>query len=792
MIKSYLKTAWRNLSRNKSFSTINILGLSLGMACTLLILLWVADEKSVDGFHAKGKQLFQVYERNYYDGKVSADYPTQGLLAPELKKNVPEIEMASGFERASAPGTKSTFEFENKVNKMEGYFVGVDFLQMFSYKLLSGNPATCLIAPEDVAISRQMAEMFYGSPNNAMGKTIRYENREDLKITAVFENIPSNSSQQFDYLRTWTAFERDNDWMHHWGNTDPATYVLLRNDADPAKVEAKIKDFIYRYIKPNEGAKTELALQSYPQKYLHSNFEDGKISGGRIEYVNLFTLIAVFIILIACINYMNLATAQSARRAKEVGLRKVVGAARTSLISQFFGEAMMLTVFSIIIAILMASIALPAFNNLTGKQLSLPFDSFAFWGSLLALVATVGLLAGSYPAIYLSALKPALVLKGSLKFNWKSTVLRQGLVVFQFALSVILIVGMIVIYKQLNFIQSKNLGYDRENLVYVPLEGDLANKYVLFKEEALKIPGISNISKMRNSPTVIFHHTGSIGWPGKDPNLVVPFADEIVGYDFAKTMKLKLVAGRDFSKDFGSDSADFLINETAAKKIGFDNAVGQTMFWGNHQGKVIGVLQDFHFNSMHQAIEPLIIHLEEKWNWGTILIRVEAGKTREAIAGLEKICKELNPKFPFAYQFSDQEFNKLYKSEEIVSKLSNYFAFLGIFISCLGLFGLATFTAARRRKEIGVRKVLGASVPSIISLLVTNFLKPVALAFIIATPIAWYAMKSWLQGFAYKIDFSWTIFLVAFIITFLIALLTIGFQSFKAALTNPVQGLRTE
>jgi ABC-type antimicrobial peptide transport system permease subunit len=755
-------------------------------------MLWVNDEKSVDAFHKNGKYLYQVYERNYFDGKVTADYPTQGLLAEELKRKIPEVQYASGFEYASPPGSGNTFEAREKIAKMNGMFAGEDFFKMFSYPLLQGNVITALNEPNGIAISRHMAEYFFGNAAGAMNKMIRFDNNEDLKVTAVFDNVPASSSQQFDFLRTWTDFVKQNDWVHNWGNTDPQTFIQLRPDADAAKVQAKIKDFIYNYQQKNKSFITELALQPYSEKYLHSNFKDGYIDGGRIEYVDLFSMIAVFILLIACINFMNLATARSAKRAKEVGIRKVVGALRSTLIAQFVGEAVLLTFLSIIIAIVFTALTLPAFNQLTGKHLSMPFDQPTFWFTLPGLLLITGFVAGSYPALFLSSLKPVRVLKGSLKFNWSASFFRKALVVFQFAMSVFLVIAMIVVYKQLNYIQTKNLGYDRDNLVYIPIEGDLVKNYDLFKQQALSNTAIVNVSKMRNSPTAIFHHTGDIGWPGKDPNLTVSFADGVVGYDFIKTMNVQLLAGRDFSKDYGTDSVGFLLNETAVNKIGLKDPVGKTMYWGRHEGKVIGVMKDFHFNSLHETIEPLIMRLDENWTWGTILVRINAGKTREAIIDLQQLCKKLNPQFPFTYQFSDLEYAKLYESEAVVSKLANIFAFLAIFISCLGLFGLATFTAEQRTKEIGVRKVLGASSSSIVKLLSGNFLKPVIIAFVIAFPVAWWTMNNWLQNYAYKIDMNWWMFAIAGLLTISIALLTVSYQSIKAAIANPVKSLRTE
>lgn len=792
MLKNYLKTAWRNLVRNKAFSAINIMGLALGMACSLLIILWVQDEKNVDGFHANGKQLYQVYERDFFDGKVNAGFPTQGLLATELKRVIPEIEYTAGLEYAAQSGTKNTFEAGDKINKMEGRFAGDDFFKMFSYPLLQGNANNALNAPGGIAVSRNMAEQFFGSAEKAMGKAIRFENEEELKITAVFENMPVNSSLRFDFFRTWPDFIKQNDWVNNWGNTDPDTYIQLRKGADPVKTEAKIKDFIYKYKEKSKAFRTELALLPYTEKYLHSNFKNGYLDGGRIEYVRLFSIVAVFILLIACINFMNLATARSVKRSKEIGIRKVAGAIRSSLIKQFIGEAMLVTFFSIIIAVVMAVILIPAFNQLTGKQLSLPVSQPIFWMVLTGMLLVTGVVAGSYPALFLSSLNPIRVLKGSMKFSWGATFFRKGLVVFQFALSIILIVGMLVTYRQLNYIQNKNLGYDRENLVYIPLEGELAQKYTLFKDEVKKMPGILAVSKIRASPTAIGNHTGDIRWEGKDPNIVTSFVNTAVGYDFVKTMHLQLAEGRDFSTEFGTDSASFIVNETAIQKIGYKNPLGKPLWWGRHQGTIVGVLKDFHFTSLHQTIEPLIIRLDEARQSGTVLVRAQAGKTKEAMAGLEKVCKSLNPKFPFSYQFSDQEFNKLYNNEQVVSKLSNLFAFLAIFISCLGLFGLATFTAEQRTKEIGVRKVLGASVPNIVSLLSANFLQPIAIAMLIAFPVAWYTMNLWLRDYAYKITIEWWMFAIAGALTVIIALMTVSYQSIRAALSNPVKSLRSE
>jgi len=789
MIRNYFKIAFRNLVKSKTFSAINVLGLALGMACSLMIMLWIKDELSVDAFHANKEQLYRIYMKEYFSGKVQGVIWTPGPLAEELKKSVPEIQMSTPFEWAN----NQTFSVGDKINKQLTNAASADFFKMFSYKLLQGTPDAALKDRNSLAISRNMAETFFGSPEAAMGKAIRFDNRKELLISAVFENIAENSTLKFDCLRNWDGFVDDNEWAKDWGTTDPLTFFMIRPDADPAKVEAKITHLLDKYNRDTgKPFKTQLAMQPFHEYYLNSNIKDAKMDGGRIEYVRLFTLVAVFILLIACINFMNLATARSAKRAKEVGVRKVVGAMRSMLVGQFMGEAILLTVFAVFLAVLFVGLTLPSFNNLTGKQITLPIQDFSFWGTLAGLFIVTGLIAGSYPAFFLSSLNPIRVLKGALKFDTKSVFLRQGLVVFQFGLSIILIVGMIIIYKQVEFVQTKNLGYDRENLIYFPLEGDLAKNYDILHDQLSQISSVKQVSHMTESPASNGSGTEGITWAGSDANDKVRFTPVGVGYDFVKTMNLKLAEGRDFSKQFPTDSAGFLINEAALKVIGYKDPIGKQITWGNNKGTIVGVLKDFHFQSLHTNIRPLIAYLGVKRTSGNAIIRIEAGKTTQALAEIEKICKRLNPKFPFTYSFTDQEYARQYQSEQVVSKLSNYFAFLAIFISCLGLFGLATFTAEQRTKEIGIRKVLGASVAGIVGLLSKDFLKLVAIAIVIASPVAWWLMNQWLQGFAYKIDIEWWIFGLAGVLSVLIAVLTVSFQSIKAALMNPVRSLRSE
>jgi len=791
MIRSYLKIAWRNLIRNKAFSAINVLGLALGMASSLLILLWIQDELSVDNYHANGPQLYHVIQRQMYDGKVETGRFTPGVLADELKKQFPEIIHAAGYTGWDA---RMTFSVGDKINKESGHWAGADWFRMFSIPLLAGTPETALHTPNSLAISRKVAEFYFGDPAAALGKSIRIDNKTDYQVTAVFENLPENSSDQYDFLLSWQDCIKRNPWMKEWTNNGPHTRIQLRPDADLATVNAKMRQFLRQFNKDiGRSYDAELFLHAVPEAYLYSNFKNGQPDGGRIEYVRLFGIVAAFLLLIACINFMNLATARSVKRAREVGVRKVVGAVRGLLIGQFMGEALLLTSLALFIALSFIYFLLPAFNALTGKHITLQLSEGRFWLMLAGITVVTGLLAGSYPALYLSSLNPIRVLKGTLKFGAGARLFRQGLVVFQFVLSTLLIAGTLVVYRQVHFIQTKNLGYDRENLLYVPVEGDLATQsaYRTFRDELLRMPGIAAVSSIQEAPHNIGSSTGGVNWPGKAPNVNIEFAQTSVGYDVVKTLKLK-ITGRDFSPAFGTDTSSYLINQAAAKRIGYSDPVGQPLTMWGKPGKIIGVIEDFHFQSLHTPITPLIFRLSTDPGAQNFLIRTQPGQTQQALASLQALWKQLNPKFPFSYRFADEEYTNLYKSETVVGSLANCFAFLAIFISCLGLFGLAAFTAEQRTKEIGVRKVLGASVAGIVALLAKDFIKLVIIAIVLASPLAWYVMNQWLQHFEYKVGVEWWVFALASVVAILIALLTISLQSVKAALINPVKSLKAE
>jgi putative ABC transport system permease protein len=790
MFKNYLKVAWRTIVRNKAHSLINISGLAVGIACSLLILLWVQNELSIDAWHKNGPQIFGVYERSYTDHKAEAGYGTPAHLADEMKKVIPEVQYTTQMDW----GTQNTFKVGEKIAKLKGFFAGADYFKMFDGPLLQGSAQAALSTPASMAISRKMANQFYGSPQAAIGKSIRFENQKSFIVSAVFEDLPKMSSQKFDYLINWQEFLTENSWTNDWGNSGPRTFIMLRADANAALVENKITHFLDTYDKKQKkGVRTvNLGLQSYNETYLHGNFTGDKIDGGRIDYVNLFSIVAVFILLIACINFMNLSTARSVKRAREIGVRKVIGAVRSVLIKQFIGESMLVTVIAVAFSLVLLMLLLPVFNQVTQKEIDLPFGEPAFWTRLLVITLTTGLVSGIYPALFLSSFNPVKVLKGTFRIGSGVALFRKGLVVFQFVLSIVLIISTIIISKQVNFIQAKNLGYDRENLIYMPLDGNLNTGYDILKNEALKQPGIQSITRISQTPTNIENGTSGVDWIGKNPNDKIQFTQASVGYDFVKTMKLKLLAGRDYSKDFITDSTGYLINEAALARIGYKDPVGKPLTFWRKKGTIIGVIKDFHFNSLHEQIKPLVIRLGEKDQYGSALIRTQPGQTKQALANLENICKQLNPSFPFNYTFSDEEYQNLYQNEQVIGKLSNAFAFLAIFISCLGLLGLAMFTTEQRFKEIGIRKVLGASVGTLFATLSKEFILLVIIALLIASPLAYWGMTKWLTNYQYKTELSWWIFVLSAVIALFITLVTVSFQTLKASMINPIKSLRSE
>jgi putative ABC transport system permease protein len=801
LYKHYVVVALRNIVRHKTFAAINIAGLALGMICCFIIFLWVRDEKSIDNFHAKGGNIFSIFQTITTNGETEGHFitplrysdTTRVFLLKDAEKVIPEIESV-GFYTAAYElpwGHPETFQVGEKAFKLEGSRANENFLTMFSFPLLAGNPTTALRGVNSVVISHKMAMLFFESPEAALGKSIRFENYLDLIVTGVFEDVSPQSSLHFDYLISWEAQEKA---RMEFASNDIRSYVLLKENADVTTAEKNINRYLKSQGYQREGSVVEIGLQSFGDRYLYSNFENGKPNHGRIIYVRIFSGVAIFILIIAAINFMNLATARSIRRAKEVGIRKVVGSSRFYLISQFLGESILLSFLSFIVALLAIQLLLPAFNAFTGKQISLPITEPSYWITLLVLVLFTGFIAGSYPSLFLSSLQPVKVLKGVLRFTGASILFRKGLSVFQFALSIVLLIATIVVSLQTDYVQHLNLGYDRENLIYIRIEGNLNPKYVAFKTQAEKMPGIALVDRSSETPHAMgFITREPMHWEGQEKDQLVGFKPASVGFDFVKLMDLELAEGRGFSRDFPTDSADaFLVNEEAVKQMHMEKPIGKWISAWKKKGHIIGVLKDYHTYSMHEPIKPVIIDVKEYEYFGVIMVRTEPGKTKEALASLEKVCKDINPNYPFAYQFVDQEYEKLYQNEKLITKLSNVSAVLAILISCLGLLGLVMFSAEQRIKEFGIRKVLGASVSNIAALLSQDFIKLVVVSFCIAAPLAGYFMHQWLQEFAFKINLSWWIFALAGGVALLIAMLTISYQAIRAAVVNPINNLKSE
>ena len=767
MFKNYLKVALRNNARNKVFTLINTAGLALGMTCFLFIFLWVRDEKRIDNFHNNGKNLYNVYQKIFENGQVTGNYSTQvrytgrekSIPLAEVKESIPEVEhvnfYATGYELPW--GHPETFQVGEKIHKLEGSRASRDFFKMFSYPVVAGDESSALKDISSIAISKKMAELFFGTVENAVGKIIYYENQVDLTVNAVFDNVSSKSSLKFDYLVNWELhMKRPDSWASH----NVLTTLQLAEGADVSRVVDKLNRFMQKHKEEDELFEIELGLQPFGERYLISNFVNGEPLRGRIEYINIFSGVAVFILVIACINFMNLSTARAVKRAREIGVRKTVGSSQGSLVGQFLGESMLLSFAALLSSLLLVQIFLPGFNAITGKDLALPVTDPSAWAVLTGLMLLTGFLAGSYPAFFLASIKPVQVLKGTLRFTSSTRWFRKGLTVFQFSLSILLLIVTLVVSRQTNYIQYSHLGYDRENLVYVRVEGELKKqeKYNLFKNEASRLPGVALVDRSSETPHAMgFVISDPIDWQGKGESDYVAFKPSSVGFDFVKLMNLEIIEGRDFSRSITSDSSDaFLVNEEALRQMGMKDPLGKWVSAWNKKGQIIGVLKDFHTHSLHEPIKPLIIDVKEYEEFGVIIIRTAPGRTREALVSLEKVYRDVNPNYPFDYQFIDLEYQKLYKSEQVTARLSNIFALLAMVVSCLGLLGLTIFSTEQRVKEISIRKVMGAPVESIVGLFSRDFLRLVQWSFFIAAPVSWWLMK----GMVGKLCLSYSTFMV--------------------------------
>lgn len=784
MLKHNLLLIYRNVIRAKSFFLINLFGLSTGLACTLLIYLWVRDELSMDKFHTKDNQLYEVMEHQQYATEVMTTTSTPGLLAETLKAEIPEVEFAATTTWISP----YTLSVKDHSVKAEGYHVGPDYFNIFSYPLIEGDSGQVLADKSSIVISTELANKLFNTTDNIIGKTVELQHEKNFQVSGIFEKVRS-SSNQFDFVLSFEEYKDDNDWVLQWGNNGPSTYIILREGSNALAVSDKIKDFVKG---KNKESNVSLFLQQYSERYLNGRFVNGKPAGGRIEYVRLFSIIAVFILLIACINFMNLSTARASRKAKEVGIKKSIGAQRQSLIIQYISESLVTSVLSLLVALVVVWLFLPAFNLITDKHIvfSLLDPELLMWLTVITLFT--GLLAGSYPAIFLSGFKPATVLKGELRGSWGELWARKGLVIFQFTLSVILIVSVLVIYKQIEFVQTKNLGYKKDHLIRIPIEGRIDSTKETFLNEIRKIPGVVSSSASSHTLMGRNNNTSGLNWEGKNPEDDILFENISVDYDLLETMGIEMTAGRSFSRAFSTDTTKIIFNEAAIRVMNLENPVGKTIkLWDQYDLEIIGVVKDFHFQSLHTAVNPLFFRLNPSNTWNT-MIRLEAGKEKETLKTLGDFYTSYNPGFTFEYKFQDEAYARQYAAEQRVATLSGYFAAIAILISCLGLFGLAAFTAERRLKEIGIRKALGSSSTNIVILLSSDFTKMVLISILLGIPASYWLLDQWLQRFAFHIKLEVWFFVTAGLIALFIAWLTVASQAIKAAHVNPVKCLRTE
>jgi len=791
-MKHYLlRMTFRNYRKHKSTFFINLVGLSSAFACAILILLWVNDEKQVDKFHQYDKQLYQVMENHHSSEGIRTQQWTPDLLGRTFAAEMPDVKMETSVMPAELLGNFSLVAGDQKAKAL-GQFADYEFFNVFSFRLNQGDPAHILRAKNSIVISEKLAKTLFGDAENVIGKTIEWEllnYKYPAVVTGVFEGTPSNSTMQFDFSLNYDAWLDLSEAVGRkiqWGNHAPCTYLVLNKGVDIKQFNYKIENF---HKSKFSGSNITLFAVPYSSQYLKGMYENGVQAGGKISYIRLFVLIALVILLIAGINYMNLSTARASRRVKEIGIKKVVGSGRFSLIVQFMTESVILAMMALILSGVIVFVLLPQFNQITEKHLQLPFNPQYIFSALGACSLTA-ILTSLYPALYLSGFKPFRNLKGK-QSNSAELWARKGLVVFQFVVSVVLISSVIVVYKQIGFIQTKNLGYNKDNVIFFNKEGGIAQQENAFLAEAKKIDGMVNISSMGDNFFGSHSTTYDLGWEGKPADANIRFEVVSANYQTLETLEMSMAEGRSFSSEFGNEEDKIILNQAAIDEMRLKDPVGKKVrFWGKEK-QIIGVVKNFNFESLHQKISPLLFYLEPGKTL-KVIARIEAGCEKPVLAELGKLYSKFNPGFSFDYRFMDSAYQAQYESEYRVAILSRYFAGLGILISCLGLFGLAAFAAEQRVKEIGIRKVNGARISDVMTMLNSEFIVWVALAFIVATPLAWYILKKWLENFAYKTELSWWIFALAGLLALGIALLTVSWQSWKAATRNPVEALRYE
>ncbi|MCP4726760.1 MAG: FtsX-like permease family protein [bacterium] len=785
MFKNYLKVAFRNLIRQKYYSVINIAGLAIGMSVCFLILLWVQDELNFDNFH---KNKDNIYRMVIKDRNGSGDWGAVSSLplGPTLKEELPEVKYSTTI---TFPG-RLMFSYEEKSFYVsDGIFADPDFFRMFSFEFIYGDPEKAFEGPRSLVITRETSEKFFGN-ENPVGKTLQVNTRASYTITGVLENIPLNSHLRFNFIRPFALLEQFGVDRSRWDDVSYFTYIQLDGDHNIAELESKIDKIVMTH---NPDDNNQCFLQKLKDIHLSNKYSYEIAVTGDVKYVYIFSTAALFILIIACINFINLSTARSGKRAKEVGLRKVVGAGRNEIIKQFFGESVLYTLIAFGVTLIFIKISLTGFNSLTGKS----FDPGILNASglvlkLFGIAIITGIISGSYPALLLSSYKPISVFKGEIVHDRKGgSLFRKIMVITQFSLSIILIVGTLIIYEQIDFIRNKDLGIEKDQLVYFSLQGDMRSRPAAAKERLTQNSNILNATVIDNLPVALGSGTDGTDWEGKSDDKSFQVQARFVDHDMLNTFGLEMIEGRFFSKDFPSDSiSSFVLNESAVRGMKMDSPVGKRFSAFGVEGRIIGVVNDFHFTSLHKKIPPLFMLLGRRASY--MCLRIKPDNIPETIDQIESVWKDFAGGFPFEYGFLDERIDTMYRSEERIGNIFRYFTFLAIFISCLGLFGLTSYMAESRTKEIGVRKVLGASVRNISMSLSKEFFYWIIAANIVAWPLSYVIMNTWLQGFAYRIEIGWEVFIFAGVLALVITIATTAFQIIKAAVANPVRSLRYE
>lgn len=787
MFKNYFKIALRGFAKHKLTFFINLFGLSLGLWAAILIGLWVNSELNVNREFKDLDQIYRVMEHQTYGVDVFTTNSTPGVLAESMKETLSEVEFASTYTWSQT----QLFIQKDKRIKLTGIYAMPDLLQIYQFDVAQGDLDRMLTSNNHVVLTEKGAISLFGK-TDVVGEDVEIRQGTDSKnfiVQGVLKDLKESSSLKFDYILPYALFFQENEWLSDWGNNGPSTIIKLREGTDPEAFSASIENYI---SERNEDSNVRLFAYPLADLYLYGQWKDGELVEGRIKNVKLFAMIGLFVLIIACINFMNLSTAKSQKRAKEVGVRKVAGADKKSLVMQFMSESILISFFSGFIAVLLVQISLPIFNELTGKEMFVPYGSGIFWMELLSIILFTGLVAGSYPALYLSATKVVSVFRSYTKSGKGVVMARKGLVLFQFILATILIVSTLVVYQQISFAMNQDLGYSKDQLIQVTLEGKLLESFDVFKAELEKNENIESVSRSsfgfmgRNS------NTGGVEWEGKDPENAALFEIIRIDYDFIKTSGLQLVRGRDFDHQHGSDSVSgAILNQTALELMEQDHEGNEFFRLWDEERAITGVVKDFHFESFRKDVAPAIFLLDPKNTWQGY-IKVNTSKIQETVAYLETVAKNLNPEFPFDYSFMDENYARLYQEDVRLRDLAQYFSILTILISCLGLLGLSAHVAEQKTKEIGIRKVLGASTISILQVINKEFILIVSLSILIGSGIAFWVMKDWLAGYQYKISFEWWFIPVAAATILGVAFLTVTLQSLKAAHSNPVQAIKSE